>query len=70
MVTQALSNPLTFEEFLAWYPEDGRRYELLEYEYWMVDYLGLGATRYIGRPKQPTIQVQWLSAGRADRFCA
>jgi Uma2 family endonuclease len=32
MVTQALSKPLTLEEFLAWYPEDGRRYELIEGE--------------------------------------
>src|SRR5919199_3774379 len=32
MVTQALSKPLTFEEFLEWYPEDGRRYELIEGE--------------------------------------
>jgi Uma2 family endonuclease len=31
-VTQALSKPLTFEEFLSWYPEDGRRYELIEGE--------------------------------------
>ena len=31
-MTQALSKPLTFEEFLEWYPEDGRRYELIEGE--------------------------------------
>ena len=170
-MTQALSKLLTFEEFLAWYPEDGRRYELLEgeivdmrpvgqheliasfidaeltleirrlqlpyfssrntlvkpnrpgsadlpdvivldrealgadpyweqfstisvgssarlvvevvstnwqddylrkladyetlgiLEYWMVDYLGLGATRYIGKPKQPTISVYQLVEG-------
>ena len=31
-MTQALSKPLTCEEFLAWYPEDGRRYELIEGE--------------------------------------
>ena len=29
-MTQALSNPLTFEAFLAWYPDDGGRYELIE----------------------------------------
>ena len=170
-MTQALSKPLTFEEFLEWYPEDGSRYELLEGEivamrpvgqheliasfidaeltleirrlqlpyfssrntlvkprrpgsadlpdaivldrealgtdpyweqcstisvgssarlvvevvstnwqddylrkladyetlgipeYWMVDYLGLGATRYIGKPKQPTISVYQLVEG-------
>jgi len=167
-MVQALPKPLTFEEFLAWYPEDGRRYELIEGEivemrpvgqhewiasfmdaeltleirrrqlpyvssrntlvkpnrpgsadlpdvivldretlgvdpyweqystisigrsarlvvevvstnwqddylrkladyetlgipeYWIVDYLGLGATRYIGKPKQPTISVYQL----------
>jgi Uma2 family endonuclease len=26
-------------------------------EYWIIDYQGLGGTRYIGRPKQPTISV-------------
>ena len=170
-MTQALSKPLTFEEFLEWYPDDGSRYELIEGEivamrpvgqheliasfidaevaleirrrqlpyfssrntlvkahrpgsadlpdvivldrealgadpyweqfstisvgssarlvvevvstnwqddylrkladyetlgipeYWMVDYLGLGATRYIGKPKQPTISVYQLVEG-------
>jgi Uma2 family endonuclease len=33
------------------------------HEYWIVDYLGLGATRYIGRPKQPTISVYQLVEG-------
>jgi len=32
-------------------------------EYWIVDYLGLGAVRYIGRPKQPTISVYQLVEG-------
>jgi Uma2 family endonuclease len=32
-------------------------------EYWIVDYLGLGATRYIARPKQPTISVYQLAEG-------
>jgi Uma2 family endonuclease len=31
-MAQALSKLLTFEEFLAWYPEHGGRYELLEGE--------------------------------------
>jgi Uma2 family endonuclease len=170
-MTQALSKPLTFEEFLEWYPDDGSRYELIEGEivamrpvgqheliasfidaevaleirrrqlpyfssrntlvkahrpgsadlpdvivldrealgadpyweqfstisvgssarlvvevvstnwqddylrkladyetlgipeYWIVDYLGLGATRYIGKPKQPTISVYQLVEG-------
>lgn len=29
-------------------------------EYWIVDYLGLGGSRYIGRPKRPTISVYQL----------
>ena len=32
-------------------------------EYWIVDYLGLGAARYIGKPKQPTISVYQLIEG-------
>lgn len=32
-------------------------------EYWIVDYQGLGGTRYIGRPKQPTISVYSLVEG-------
>jgi Uma2 family endonuclease len=39
-------------------------YEMLRIpEYWIVDYLGLGATRYIGQPKQPTISVYQLVEG-------
>ncbi|TVQ55046.1 MAG: Uma2 family endonuclease [Spirulina sp. DLM2.Bin59] len=30
-------------------------------EYWIVDYAGLGGTRHIGRPKQPTLSVcRWV----------
>lgn len=30
-------------------------------EYWIADYLGLGGTRYIGKPKQPTFSVYtWM----------
>ncbi|PIG91393.1 Uma2 family endonuclease [Gloeocapsopsis sp. IPPAS B-1203] len=32
-------------------------------EYWIVDYLALGASRYIGTPKLPTISVYQLSEG-------
>lgn len=36
-------------------------YELLGIpEYWIVDYLALGAMRYIGSPKQPTLSVYQL----------
>ena len=32
-------------------------------EYWIVDYLGLGGRRYIGRPKQPTVSIYHLVEG-------
>ena len=32
-------------------------------EYWIVDYRGLGAARYIGPPKQPTITILQLEDG-------
>lgn len=32
-------------------------------EYWIVDYGGLGGTRHIGRPKQPTLSVCRLAEG-------
>ncbi len=32
-------------------------------EYWIVDFKGLGAKRYIGSPKQPTISVYQLLEG-------
>ncbi|MEZ2225926.1 MULTISPECIES: Uma2 family endonuclease [unclassified Microcoleus] len=32
-------------------------------EYWIVDYLGLGGSRYIGVPKQPTLSVYQLVDG-------
>jgi Uma2 family endonuclease len=28
-MVQAIAKPITFDEFLEWYPEDGRRYELI-----------------------------------------
>ena len=30
MVQVQVKGPMSFEDFLAWYPEDGRRYELIE----------------------------------------
>ncbi|NJM49349.1 MAG: Uma2 family endonuclease [Alkalinema sp. RU_4_3] len=32
-------------------------------EFWIVDYLGLGGLRYIGKPKQPTFSVYQLVDG-------
>ena len=48
---------------------DDYLYRLAEYEalgileYWIVDYLGLGAARYIGSPKTPTISIYHLVDG-------
>jgi Uma2 family endonuclease len=36
------------------------------FEYWIVDYLGLGGRRYIGNPKQPTISVYQLVDGEYE----
>lgn len=32
-------------------------------EYWIVDYAGLGGTRHIGKPKQPTLSICTLGDG-------
>ncbi|MGK7930150.1 MAG: Uma2 family endonuclease [Microcystaceae cyanobacterium] len=39
-------------------------------EYWIVDYRALGAVRYIGKPKQPTITICQLIEGeyKMERF--
>lgn len=48
---------------------DDYLYKLAEYEtlgileYWIVDYLAVGATRYIGAPKTPTISIYTLESG-------
>jgi Uma2 family endonuclease len=35
-------------------------------EYWIADYAGLGGTRHIGKPKQPTLSVCTLVNGEYD----
>jgi Uma2 family endonuclease len=35
-------------------------------EYWIVDYAGLGGTRHIGKPKQPTLSVCTLVDGEYE----
>ncbi len=35
-------------------------------EYWIADYVGLGGTRYIGKPKQPTLSVCTLVNGEYE----
>jgi Uma2 family endonuclease len=48
---------------------DDYLYKLAEYEalgiieYWIVDYLAVGAMRYIGSPKTPTVSVYTLENG-------
>jgi Uma2 family endonuclease len=35
-------------------------------EYWIVDYAGLGGTRHIGKPKQPTVSICTLVDGEYE----
>ncbi len=35
-------------------------------EYWIADYAGLGGTRHIGKPKQPTLSICTLVNGEYD----
>jgi Uma2 family endonuclease len=48
---------------------DDYGYKLMDYEamgireYWIVDYLGVGGVRFIGKPKQPTISLYQLVDG-------
>jgi Uma2 family endonuclease len=35
-------------------------------EYWIVDYAGLGGTRHIGKPKQPTLSICTLVDGEYE----
>ena len=35
-------------------------------EYWIADYAGLGGTRYIGKPKQPTLSICTLVDGEYE----
>lgn len=35
-------------------------------EYWIVDYAGLGGTRHIGKPKQPTLSIGTLVEGEYE----
>ncbi len=35
-------------------------------EYWIADYAGLGGTRHIGKPKQPTLSICTLAGGEYE----
>jgi len=67
-VTQGASIPLAIEVVSTnWrvdYLTKVKDYEEMGiFEYWIVDYLGLGGSRFIGSPKQPTISVYELVDG-------
>ena len=67
-VTQAASIPLIVEVVSTNWRDDYltklRDYEEIGIpEYWIIDYLALGGTRYIGSPKQPTISIYLLIEG-------
>jgi Uma2 family endonuclease len=40
-----------------YYKKQGEYEEIKIPEYWIVDYFGLGGTKYIGNPKQPTLSI-------------
>lgn len=74
-VTQGASIPLVIEVVgTNWridYLTKARDYEEIGIqEYWIVDYLALGGTPYIGNPKQPTISIYELIDGeyQVSRF--
>nr|WP_199250589.1 Uma2 family endonuclease [[Phormidium] sp. ETS-05] len=67
-ITQGKSIPLVVEVVSSNWRDDDlnklRDYEEMGIsEYWIVDYLGLGSSRYIGFPKQATISVYQLVDG-------
>jgi Uma2 family endonuclease len=67
-LTQGSSIPLAIEIVSTNWRDDYltklRDYEELEIpEYWIVDYLALGETRYIGTPKPATISIYYFVEG-------
>lgn len=70
-VTQGASIPLVIEVVSTNWRDDYltklRNYEEIGIgEYWIVDYLGLGGSRYTGIPKQPTISIYQLKEGEYE----
>lgn len=67
-ITQGSSIPLVVE-LVSTNWRDDYAHKMIDYEalgigeYWIVDYLGLGGSRYIGYPKQPTLSVYQLVDG-------
>ena len=67
-LTKGTSIPLVIEVVSSNWRDDYltklRDYEEIGInEYWIVDYLGIGGSRYIGNPKQPTISIYKLIDG-------
>ncbi|MBD0337587.1 MAG: Uma2 family endonuclease, partial [Cyanobacteria bacterium Co-bin13] len=68
IITQGDSIRLVIEVVSTnWRDDYGRKvtdYEAMGIaEYWIVDYLALGAVRYIGSPKEPTFSLYRLVEG-------
>lgn len=68
VLTLGISIPLAIEVVSTNWRDDYltklRDYEEIGIpEYWIVDYLALGGSRYIGSPKQPTISIYQLIDG-------
>jgi Uma2 family endonuclease len=67
-VSQAASIPLVVEVVSTnwdddYYTKQGKYEGIGIGEYWVVDYLGLGAKKFTGNPKQPTISIYQLIDG-------
>ena len=68
VITQGSSIKLVVEVVSTNWRDD-YAHKIIDYEalgipeYWIVDYLGLGGSRYIGSPKQPTLSVYQLVDG-------
>jgi Uma2 family endonuclease len=67
-VSLAASIPLVVEVVSTnwdddYYTKQGKYESIRIPEYWVVDYLGLGAKKFTGNPKQPTISIYQLIDG-------
>jgi Uma2 family endonuclease len=68
VITQGNSVKLVIEVVSTNWRDD-YAHKMIDYEalgipeYWIVDYFGLGGSRYIGYPKQPTLSVYQLVDG-------
>lgn len=67
-VTMAESIPLVIEVVSTnwrddYYKKYGEYEEIGIPEYWIVDYLGLGARKFVGNPKKPTVSIYFLVDG-------